>query len=85
MSTNFSIEAINYVIYNISSCEQNIVEFEKKPPKYKWEYCDVIILLLLLGVKHCLALLHMSKNLFYINSTGKHMDNFSIGYRLILH
>ena len=61
MSTNFPLKDVNHVIGTISSCSKNMVEFEKLikiPSKYKWEYCDVIPLLTLLGVNNCQPFLH---------------------------
>ena len=48
--------------------------------KDKWEYGDVIALLPVLRVNHCQLLLHMFKNIIYINSTEKSMNQFSIRY-----
>ena len=62
MPTNLPLKVLNYVMGTISSCEQKIVEFEKENIKTsrndKWEYCDVTLILLLLGVNHRLPLLH---------------------------
>ena len=41
----------------------------KVPSKDKWEYCDVIPLLLLLGVNHIQPVLNMSKIFVNINNT----------------
>ena len=47
-----------------------MTKFEKENKeirrKDKWEYCDVILLLLMLGVNHRLPLLHMSIFLFLL-------------------
>ena len=50
----------------------------KTPSKYKWEYCDVIPLLPLLGVNHRQPLLHMSKIFVFINTTNERINQFAI-------
>ena len=61
MSMNSALKFVNSVIGTIRSCKKKMIEFEKKEPsKYKWEYCDVIPLLTLLGLNQCLLLLHFS-------------------------
>ena len=50
------MSVVDYAIGNISSCEPDMIEIENRkwkiPCKDKWEYCDVIPLLPLLGVNH---------------------------------
>ena len=43
-------------------------------------YFDGIPLYSLLEVNHCSPLLNIYKNVFYINSTEKRMNQFAIGY-----
>ena len=57
-----------------------MIKLGEKPTKYKWEYCDVILLLSLLGVNNCLPLLYTSKTFIYMNIIGKGMNQFAIGY-----
>ena len=60
---------------------------KKKPNNDKWECCDVISLLLLLGVNHCQPPSHMSKKGIYINTTEKRINQFAMGYTVnhVLH
>ena len=80
MSPNFPIKTIKYVISTIISCDQKMIKLGEKPTKYKWEYCDVILLLTLLGVNNCLPLLYTSKTFIYMKIIGKGMNQFAIGY-----
>ena len=81
MPMDFPIKVMNYAIGTIISWEQKMVEFGKKTPsKYKWEYCDAIPLLILLGVNNRLPLLHISKIFVYIDSIEKRMNKFEIVY-----
>ena len=43
-------------------------------------YCDVIMLLPLLGVDNCQPLLHIYNTFIYINSTETSINRFSIEY-----
>ena len=83
MSMNYPITVVNYVIGNISLCEQNMTECGKRkkiPTKNKWEYCDIILLLPLLGVNHRQPLLHIPPKNVHINGTEERIDQFVIGY-----
>ena len=86
---NFPLKVVNYVIVTISSYEQNMIEFEKEngktPKRDKQEYCDVIQLLPLLGVNHCLTLLHISPKNVYINTSEKLINPFAIVYTINPH
>ena len=76
---------MNYVIGIISSCGKKKIKFKNKrkiPKKDKWEYCDFIILIPLLGLYHRQPLLHMSKIFVYINTTYERINPFSIGYMI---
>ena len=52
----------------------------KTSSKHNSEYCDVILLLPLVGVNNYLTLLHMSKNFVYMNSIENYMNQFAIGF-----
>ena len=80
MSTHFTPKVVTYVIGSISSCEQNMIQFENIPNKDKWEYCDVIPLFPLLGSNHILTLLHTSRKFVFINTTEERINQFEIGY-----
>ena len=45
----------------------------------EWNYCHNFPLLQLLGVNHCLPLLHMSKNFVCIHNTEEHINKLAIG------
>ena len=65
---NIIFNVVSYEIFIISLCEKKMIEFEIYiyiSSKGKWEYCDVILLLPLLGINHCQTLLHMSKCFLY--------------------
>ena len=67
MSTNIPVKVIQYVIETISSFEKTMINDENKikiPSEDKWEYCDVIPLLILSGINDNLPLLKISKTLF---------------------
>ena len=59
---------------------QNLENKIKISAKDKLEYYDVIPLFPLLGVNNCQPRLHMSKAIFFVNSTEKRINKFSIGY-----
>ena len=81
MSTNFPIKSIQYVIGTISSWDRKMIELGgKTPSKHNSEYCDVILLLPLVGVNNYLTLLHMSKTFVYMNSIENYMNQFAIGF-----
>ena len=52
--------------------------------KYIWETIDVIPILPLIGVTHCLPILHMSKIMVYIYTTDEKINQFVIGYMINL-
>ena len=54
-------------------------EERKIPEKYKRELPDFIPLMPIVGVNHCLPILHLSKIMVHIYSTEKAMHQFSIG------
>ena len=68
------------MIGNISLCKQNLIELGKKEnlKKDKYEYCDVSILLSLLGVNYCQHLLHITNKVVYINSRENVLINFKM-------
>ena len=52
----------------------------KVPAKYKWEIPDIIPLMPIVGVNHRLPLSHLSKIMVHIYTTGKTIEQFTIGY-----
>ena len=85
-SINFPLKVVNYVMGTISSYEKKMIEFGKESRKtsrkYKLEYCDVITLLLLLGVNRHIPLLYIYKIFVYINTAEECIKQFTIGYTI---
>ena len=58
------------------------IELEKNPAKDKWEIPAIISLILIVGVNYCLPILNLSKIMVHIYTTGKTINQFSIGYMI---
>ena len=69
MSMNLPLELVNHVIGTIALCNHIIPELEKENRNQsrndKWEYCDVIPILPLLGVNHGSPIFPMSNAFLY--------------------
>ena len=59
-----------------------VKEKKKIETRYGWETLDVIPLLPSVGVNHCQHILHMSKIMVHIYSTGDRINPFAIGYMI---
>ena len=59
-------------------------EKEKKtiPAKYKWEIPAVIPLMPIVGVNHCLPILHLSPKMVHIYTAGKTIHQFAIDHMI---
>ena len=55
---------------------------EKIPAKDKWEIPAVITLMSIVGANHCLPILHLSKIMIHIYTTGKTIHQFAICYKI---
>ena len=86
LAKNFLLKLIQAVILSIYTHKQNIIsvgnENKKNPFKEKWNHCNYMPMLSLLGKNHRLPLSHMDKRLIWINETKKRIDEFKIGYMI---
>ena len=57
-------------------------ENNKDPAKDKWELPSVIPLMTIVGVNHCLTILHMFKIMVHIYTTENTIHQFSIVYMI---
>ena len=55
-------------------------DHNKVPAKDKWEIPSIIPLITIVGVDHCLPILHMSKRMVHCYTTGKTINQFAISY-----
>ena len=80
---NIKHHLIKIVIDIVTLCVGKMIELEKKiPAKDKWEITAVIPLMKIVGVNHRLPILHMSKIMVHIYTTGKNIHQFGIGYMI---
>ena len=83
---HFKLHVIQYVIYIVTLCEEQIIESEKDNNKVtekdKWVLPAIIPLIPIVGVNHRLPILHMSKIMVHSYTTGKTIHQFVIGYMI---
>ena len=82
MTMNFKHNVIQSGIDIVTLCGGKWYNWRKKPAKYKWEIPAVIPLIPIVGVNHCLPILHLSKRMVHIYTTGKTIHKFAIGYMI---
>ena len=83
---NFLLKVIQAVIFSINTYKQDMISAGNKKRKIKnrdrWNYCHYMPMLPLLGGNHRLLLLHKAKRFIWIEETGKHINEFDIGYMI---
>ena len=86
MTMNIKHHVIQYVINIVTFCGEKMTELEKVntkiPAKDKWYITAVIPIMPILVFNHRLPILHLSKRMVHIYTTGKNINQFSIGYMI---
>ena len=84
MTMNFKYHVIQSVIDIVSFCGEKMIELAKEkkiiPEKYEWWLPDVIPLMPIVEVNHCLTILYMSKKMVHIYTTENTIHQFAISY-----
>ena len=74
------------VILSIDTCKQDIISVGNKNKKitvkYKWNHCNNMHIISLLGGNHCLPLFNVAKRFIFLNETKQRINEFKIGYMI---
>ena len=79
---NFKHNVIKYVIDIVTLCGKKWIELEieKVPVKDEWETHAIIPVMKIVGVNHCVHILHMYRRMFHYYTTDETINQIAIGF-----